>query len=70
MLVLARKDNQSIIIGDAIKITIVGRSGSSIRVGVEAPRELKVIREELEIGLEETSLPTEISLASPTKELN
>ncbi|MCP4190139.1 MAG: carbon storage regulator [Planctomycetaceae bacterium] len=70
MLVLARKENQSIIIGDAIKITIVGRSGSSIRVGVEAPRDLKVMREELEIKLEGTSLPTEMPLTSPSKELN
>ena len=36
MLVLGRKENESIIIGDSIRITIVGRSGSSIRLGVEA----------------------------------
>lgn len=47
MLVLGRKENQSIIIGDAIKITIMGRSGSCIRVGVQAPRDIRVIRAEL-----------------------
>lgn len=47
MLVLGRKENQSIIIGDNIRITIVGRSGSSIRIGVEAPSDVRVMREEL-----------------------
>jgi carbon storage regulator len=47
MLVLGRKENQSIIIGDNIRVTIVGRSGSSIRIGVQAPREIPVLREEV-----------------------
>ena len=47
MLVLGRKENESIIIGDSIRITIVGRSGSSVRVGVQAPRDIRVLREEL-----------------------
>jgi carbon storage regulator len=47
MLVLGRKENQSILIGENIRVTIVGRSGSSIRIGVQAPREVQVIREEL-----------------------
>lgn len=49
MLVLGRKENQSIIIGDNIRITIIGRSGSSIRIGVEAPSDVKVLRAELEL---------------------
>ena len=48
MLVLGRKENQSIIIGDSIRITIVGRCGSSVRVGVQAPRDVRVLREELQ----------------------
>ncbi len=48
MLVLGRKENESIIIGDSIRITIVGRSGSSIRLGVEAPRDVRVLRGELQ----------------------
>jgi len=47
MLVLGRKENESIIIGDAIKITIVGRCGASVRVGIQAPKEIPVVREEL-----------------------
>ncbi len=48
MLVLGRKENESIIIGDSIRITIVGRCGSSVRIGVQAPREVRVMREELQ----------------------
>ena len=47
MLVLGRKENESIVIGDNIKITIVGRSGSTIRLGIEAPRDVSVVRQEL-----------------------
>ena len=48
MLVLGRKENESIIIGDSIRITIVGRCGSSVRIGVQAPRDVRVMREELQ----------------------
>jgi carbon storage regulator len=47
MLVLGRKENESILIGDSIRITIVGRCGSSIKLGVEAPRDVQVWREEI-----------------------
>ncbi len=47
MLVLGRKENESILIGDSIRITIVGRCGSSIKLGVEAPRDVRVWREEI-----------------------
>lgn len=47
MLVLSRKQGQQIRIGDDIVITIV-QSGKNVRVGVDAPREVQVIRRELE----------------------
>ena len=47
MLVLGRKENESILIGDNIRITVVGRSGASIRIGVQAPKSVHVVREEL-----------------------
>ena len=47
MLVLGRKENESILIGDNIRITVVGRSGTSIRIGVQAPKSVHVVREEL-----------------------
>ena len=47
MLVLTRKPNEKIIIGDNIVITVVEIKGDSIRLGIEAPREVKVYRGEL-----------------------
>jgi carbon storage regulator CsrA len=48
MLVLTRKASQQIQIGDGIVITILQVKGNTVRVGIEAPREVRVIRGELE----------------------
>ncbi len=47
MLVLTRKEGEGIIIGDDIKITIVELKGGGVRVGIDAPRDLKVHRQEV-----------------------
>lgn len=47
MLVLTRKAGEGIIIGDDIKITIVELKGGGVRIGIEAPREMKVHRQEV-----------------------
>ena len=47
MLVLSRKQDQEIIIGDNIKIKVLRVKGNTIRLGIEAPREVKVVRGEL-----------------------
>ncbi|WP_029913137.1 carbon storage regulator CsrA [Pelobacter seleniigenes] len=47
MLVLTRKQGEGIIIGDDIKITIVELKGGGVRIGIDAPRELKVHRQEV-----------------------
>jgi carbon storage regulator len=47
MLVLSRKENQSIVIDGCIKVTIVEIRGDKIRLGIEAPKEVAVWREEL-----------------------
>lgn len=47
MLVLTRKLGEGIIIGDDIKITIVEMKGGNVRIGIEAPREKKVHRQEI-----------------------
>lgn len=47
MLVLSRKETESIRVGDSIVITIVRVSGDKVRIGIEAPREVPVIRNEL-----------------------
>lgn len=47
MLVLGRKTTESISIGDNIKVTICRIGPSSVRLGIEAPREFNVFRTEL-----------------------
>lgn len=47
MLVLSRHLDQTIIIGDDIKITVLGMSGNQVRIGIAAPKEISVHREEV-----------------------
>lgn len=47
MLVLSRKKGETIIIGDGIEITVVDVQGDNVRIGVQAPREVKVYRQEV-----------------------
>lgn len=47
MLILTRKSGQSFHIGDDIKITITEISGDKVRIGIDAPQALRVLREEL-----------------------
>jgi carbon storage regulator len=47
MLVLARKPSERILIGPDIVITVVRTSKDSVRLGIEAPRDVTILREEL-----------------------
>jgi carbon storage regulator CsrA len=47
MLVLTRKQQEKICIGDGITITVLKMKGKSVRLGIDAPAEVKVIRGEL-----------------------
>ena len=49
MLVLSRKESQRIRLGDSIVITIVKISGDKVRVGIDAPSNVLVLRDELEV---------------------
>lgn len=53
MLILTRKWGESIYIGDAIRITIVSVEGSQVRLGIDAPREIAVHREEVHQRIQE-----------------
>lgn len=55
MLVLTRRKNQSIVIGDDIVITVLEVKGDSIRLGITAPRDVQVYREELLAALSEAN---------------
>jgi carbon storage regulator len=47
MLVLTRKTNQSIKIGENIEITVLSVSGDKVRIGIDAPRDISVFRREV-----------------------
>ena len=47
MLVLTRKKDQALVIGDDIAITVLDIQGDQIRLGVEAPKNVKIFRKEL-----------------------
>lgn len=56
MLVLSRKQNQKIHVGDDITITILKIRGNSVRIGIEAPKSVPVMRGELERNDDEITL--------------
>jgi carbon storage regulator len=48
MLVLSRRESERVRLGESIVITIVGVSGDKVRLGIQAPRDVLVLRDELE----------------------
>jgi carbon storage regulator len=47
MLVLTRKPNESVIIGDTIAVTVLAVEGDQVRLGITAPKEITVHRQEV-----------------------
>jgi carbon storage regulator len=62
MLVLTRKTNQSIMIGDEIEVSVLAVSGDKVRVGISAPRDVPVFRKEVYLAIQEERV------ASPARE--
>jgi len=48
MLVLNRKKGETIIIGDNIRVTIADIQGDSVKVGIDAPQDIVILREEIQ----------------------
>ena len=53
MLVLTRKTNQSIMIGDAVEVSVLAVSRDKIRLGITAPRDVPVFRKEVYLSIQE-----------------
>jgi len=76
MLILSRKTHESIMIGDQIEVSVVDIKGDQVKLGIEAPRNVKVFRQEVyqAIQLENraaaktgTDLPKIESMIKPRK---
>lgn len=67
MLVLSRKVGERIWIGPEISVTIVRIAGGAVRLGINAPPELAVVREELKVKIEAEQ--TQLTEAADSEEL-
>ena len=56
MLVLTRKLNESIMIGDEVEITVVDIKGDSIKLGIDAPKDIKVHRKEIFLAIQQENI--------------
>ena len=70
MLVLARKLNESIVIGDNIRVTVVGLKNGVVKLGLDVPPEIRVMRSELIPGLQFDVAAQRQPLAQPKEEAN
>ena len=70
MLVLTRKSNQSIMIGDEIEVSVLSVMGEKVRIGIQAPQKVPVFRKEiyLEIHREATGVAPTAAAAHATDE--
>lgn len=56
MLVLTRKSNQSIMIGDDIEVSVLAIMGEKVRIGIQAPRDIPVFRKEVYLEIQQERL--------------
>lgn len=68
MLILSRKKDQKIMIGDGIEIWVVDIRGDTVKLGIKAPREVKVFRQEVAEEIEaanQAALKSSLDLPFP-----
>lgn len=64
MLILTRKPGESLFIGESVKITVMEIKGNQIRIGIDAPKELRIYREEIYLQIiEENKMASDVSAA-------
>ena len=70
MLVLTRKSNQSIMIGDDIEVSVLAIMGEKVRIGIQAPRDVPVFRREVYLEIKEEEQLEEAKGADAREEVD
>ena len=68
MLVISRQPGDSILIGDDIKVIILEVSGDKIKIGIEAPKSIRIMRNEV-LDTEKSNLEADISIRNQSLDL-
>ncbi|AFV02595.1 Carbon storage regulator [Dehalobacter sp. UNSWDHB] len=70
MLVLSRKINERIMIGDNIEIVVVAVVGDQVRIGIEAPKDIKILRSEVYEEVQNQNMKASAASKLPEAELS
>ncbi len=69
MLVLTRRHNESIMIGDSVEVTVVEVKGDQVKLGIKAPKEIKVHRKEVYIAIQKENIDASKSVIDKIGEI-